>query len=197
LDSLRARLDPAALSLIAAYALSIYLANWLLFSVGSPAGDGVRTIPVWPGVEAPSGVLAAGATFTLRDAVQRTSGLPASLIAVILGSLLTTVISPSAGFASGASFLIAEVLDLGVYTRLRRRFYLAVGASNVVGAVVDSLAFLTLAFGWTTAVAFAAPSALGKLEASLVTLGVLGLARRVSKGPTATLGAVRADTPTR
>lgn len=165
--------------LISGYVASIYLANWLLFNVGTPQLNGAHTLPVWPGVDAPSGVLAAGATLTLRDAVQRVAGLPASLLAVILGSALTAAISPTVAFASGTAFLVSELLDLAVYTPLRRRFYVAVLASNVVAAVVDSVVFLTLAFGLSMAATFAAPSALGKVEFSLVTLLLLRVLQRL------------------
>lgn len=174
-DTAAHRLDPIACGLIAAYAGCIWLANWLLFNVGTPGPGGIHTIPVWPGVAAPSGVLAAGATLTLRDAVQRRSGLAASFVAVLLGTTLTALVSPAAALASGTAFLVAELLDLGVYTRLRRRFAVAVFASNLVGSVVDSVLFLSLAFGATAAASLTIPSAVGKLEASVITLMLLGL----------------------
>lgn len=168
--------------LLGAYVGSIYAANWLLLNVGTPTVGGVHTIPVWPGIEAPSGVLAAGATFTLRDGVQRVAGISASLTAIVCGTLLSALISPTLALASGVSFFLAEFLDLIVYTPLRNQFTFAVVASNVVGAIVDSFVFLTVAFGWSVAMGLALPSVLGKLEASLVTLGILALLRFPSIG---------------
>ena len=50
--------------------------------------------------------------------------------------------------ASGLAFLLSELADMAVYTPLRRRrLVLAVMASGVVGAFVDSLVFLYIAFG--------------------------------------------------
>jgi queuosine precursor transporter len=177
LHSGRNRPDPATLGLFAAYVLSIYAANWLLFHVGSDTGEGIRTIPVAPGIVAPSGVLAAGATLTLRDALQRRAGARASVAAMLLGAGLSAWLSPAVALASGFAFLAAELLDMGVYTRLRRRFGLAVLASNVVGSLVDSYLFLAIAFGSLAAATFTVPSAIGKFEASVATLAALGLIR--------------------
>jgi uncharacterized PurR-regulated membrane protein YhhQ (DUF165 family) len=170
-------LTRVGLALLGGYVASILLANWLVLNFGLDTGNGVRTIPVWLGVEAPSGVLAAGATLTLRDALQRAHGVRATLLAILCGSFLSALISPTVALASGLSFLVAELLDLSVYTPLRRRFVVAVVVSNLVGSLVDSLMFLTLAFGTSVALAFAGPSVLGKLEASIVTLGLLGILR--------------------
>lgn len=46
------------------------------------------------------------------------------------------------------AFLIAETVDLLVFTRLRRRgLVLASVASSVIGLVLDSLIFVQIAFG--------------------------------------------------
>jgi uncharacterized PurR-regulated membrane protein YhhQ (DUF165 family) len=165
------------LLLFGAYVSSIWLANWLLINVGDVSETGVRTIPVWLGIDAPSGVLAAGATLTLRDALQRAYGIRATVLAISVGSILSSLISPSLAFASGAAFLVAELLDMAVYTPLRQRYATAVVASNIVGAVADSAIFLLLAFGVSAALALAGPSALGKFEASVITLIILKVAR--------------------
>jgi uncharacterized PurR-regulated membrane protein YhhQ (DUF165 family) len=50
--------------------------------------------------------------------------------------------------ASVAAFLLSELADLAVYAPLhRKRLVLAVIASGVVGAAIDSAVFLWLAFG--------------------------------------------------
>ncbi len=97
---------------------------------------------------APSGVLAIGIGFTLRDLVQRRLGIRVTVLAVVAGALLSAALDTSLALASGVAFLLAETLDLFVYTPLqRRRLVAAVVASNAVGVVVDSLVFLTIAFG--------------------------------------------------
>jgi uncharacterized PurR-regulated membrane protein YhhQ (DUF165 family) len=50
--------------------------------------------------------------------------------------------------ASIAAFLLSELADLAVYAPLqRKRLVLAVIASGVVGAAIDSAVFLWMAFG--------------------------------------------------
>jgi len=136
---------------------SIWFANWLLTHWGTvrfPGGPWL--IPVWPGdltlsgnpIYAPSGVLAIGIGFTLRDLVQRRLGVKAAMLAIVAGALLSATLDTSLALASGVAFLLAESLDLFVYTPLQRRHLVgAVVASNIVGLVVDSIAFLTIAFG--------------------------------------------------
>jgi len=139
------------------FIVSIWLANWLVTHWGTVRfGDGPWLIPVWPGeftpsgnpIYAPSGVLAIGIGFTLRDLVQRRLGVKVVVVAVVVGALLSAALDTSLALASGMAFLIAEMLDLFVYTPLQRRSLIgAVVASNIVGIVVDSIVFLTIAFG--------------------------------------------------
>jgi len=136
---------------------SIWFANWLLTHWGTvrfPGGPWL--IPVWPSqltfsgqtIYAPSGVLAIGIGFTLRDLVQRRLGVRIAMVAILIGAGLSAALDPSLALASGIAFLLAESLDLFVYTPLQRRHLIgAVVASNIVGIVVDSIVFLSIAFG--------------------------------------------------
>jgi len=136
---------------------SIWFANWLVTHWGTIRfSDGPWLIPVWPSgltpsgtpIYAPSGVLAIGVSFTLRDLVQRRMGAKVAIVAIVVGTLLSAVLNPSLALASGVAFLLAETLDLFVYTPLQRRHLVgAVVVSNIVGVVVDSIVFLTIAFG--------------------------------------------------
>jgi uncharacterized PurR-regulated membrane protein YhhQ (DUF165 family) len=141
---------------LAAFAGSIWLANWLITHWGTERfGDGPWLIPVWPAaltesgetIYAPSGVLAIGLAFTLRDLVQRRLRVRAAVLAIIAGAALSALLDTSLALASGLAFLISESLDLMVYTPLQRRNLLAafVG-SNIVGLIVDSIIFLYVAF---------------------------------------------------
>lgn len=124
---------------------TIFAANWLIGNVGLGC-DPVCVIPVWPGIMAPSGVLAIGLGFTLRDLVQRHLGAKWTILAIVIGAALSAWLSPALALASGVAFLLSEMLDLAVYTPLQRRNLIgAVIASNLVGLVVDSVVFLTLA----------------------------------------------------
>jgi queuosine precursor transporter len=142
---------------LAGFIASIWLANWLLTHWGAvrfPGGPWL--IPVWPGnltpsgntIYAPSGVLAIGVGFTLRDLVQRRLGMRVAMAAILIGATLSAALDTSLALASGAAFLLAEMLDLFVYTPLQRRHLVgAVVASNVVGIIADSIVFLSIAFG--------------------------------------------------
>ena len=129
------------------YCGSIVAANWLILHVGSVVlPDGTHLVPVGFGLLAPSGSFAAGATFVARDVVQRAAGRRWAIIAVVAGTILSVVVSPRLALASGSAFLFSELVDFAVYTPLQeRRFVLAVVLSGLVGSVVDSVLFLSLA----------------------------------------------------
>ena len=135
---------------LALFGLTIPAANWMIGHVGSVCPpQGPCLIPVAPGLMAPSAVLMIGAALVLRDIVQRRLGLAAALGAIALGAALSAFLAPPAiVVASTVAFLLSEIADLFVYTPLQRRhFVLAVVLSSLVGLVVDSAAFLYLAFG--------------------------------------------------
>jgi uncharacterized PurR-regulated membrane protein YhhQ (DUF165 family) len=140
------------------------LANWLLMVFG--------LIDLGP-LTVPAGTFAAGLVFGLRDLVQRDLGARWALVAIVVGALLSALLSPALALASGVAFLVAELLDWAVYQRLLRRGWTAaVVGSNVVGSVVDTGLFLLLAGFWSW------PALLGAVVVKwLATLPVLGLAR--------------------
>lgn len=163
-----------ALAAFAGYALTIIAANLAITYIGP--------VPVGFGLVAPAGVYFAGLAFSLRDALQEAAGRRATLAAILIGALLSALLSPSLALASGAAFLLSELADLAVYTPLRRRSYpLAVLASNTVGDVVDSALFLWLAFG---SLQFLAGQIVGKLWMTALTLALMALWRRASRGST-------------
>lgn len=179
-DRTGARVGVAALLLFLA---SVPFANWLIQHVGTvcvPAGPCL--VPVAPGILAPSGVLAVGAALVLRDVVQRCLGAPWGIGAIVLGAVLSTLIAPpSLVLASGAAFLLSEFADFAIYTPLQRRgLLLAVLASSLAGLVVDSLVFLTLAFG---SLDFLAGQVIGKAWAVLASVPLIRLLRRVAPTP--------------
>ncbi len=158
---------------VAGFAACIPIANWLIGHVGTVCvPDGPCLIPVAPGMMAPSGVLAIGTALVLRDAVQQLAGLWWALGAIVAGAALSAMVAPPAlVLASATAFLMSEMADLGVYTPLRqRRLALAVLASGLIGAVVDSAVFLWLAFG---SLDFLAGQVVGKMWASLAAAGAL------------------------
>ncbi len=118
----------------------IVAANWAVTRFGM--------VPVGFGLYATAGTYFAGVSFSLRDFLQDTGGKGSVVLVILLGTLLSAIISPTFAIASGSAFLFSEFADFAVYTPLRKRFWIsAVFASNIVGSVIDSVIFLQLAFG--------------------------------------------------
>lgn len=162
------------------FAATIPAANWLIGNVGTTCvPDGPCLVPVGFGLMAPSGVLMIGLALVLRDWLHELAGWKWALAAVLLGAALSLTFSPPAlAIASATAFLLAELADLGVYARLREKGKpLAVMASQVVGAFLDSAIFVYLAFG---SFEFSAGTTLGKLYAgAAVALILMARQRRV------------------
>jgi queuosine precursor transporter len=157
----------AAVLLFAAYAGTIAGANW--------------AFTLWPalavaGLHIPAGALFAGLAFTVRDLLQDVVGARTTLLAILLGAALSGLVAePRIALASAAAFVVSELVDLAVYTPLRRRNQLAaVGLSNAVGLVVDSLLFLPLAFGSLT---YLAGQLFGKAATTVLAVPLLAGAR--------------------
>lgn len=163
---------------LAAFALCIPAANWLIASLGTVcAPHGPCLIPVAPGIMAPSSVLAIGLALVLRDLVQRRLGINGALGAILAGTLLSVLVAPtSVVFASVMAFFISEMADFAIYTPLQRRsLVLAVAASSLVGLVLDSVIFLGLAFG---SLDFLAGQVIGKSWVVLLSLPLVAWLRR-------------------
>jgi len=164
---------------LVAFMACIPAANWLIGNAGTKCiPDGPCLIPVGFGFMAPSGVLVIGLALVLRDMVQRSLGLRWALGAVVCGAALSGFVAPAAlALASGLAFLISETADTAVYTPLRKRgFVLALIASSIVGGIVDSAAFLYIAFG---SLDHLAGQVVGKTWAVLAVVAVFYAARSV------------------
>lgn len=135
-------------------------------------------IPVGFGLVATAGTYLAGLTFVLRDSIQDTAGKYAVLGLIVLGAGLSYLVAaPFIALASGVAFLASETADLIVYTPLRERGYVrAAIASNVVGALVDTVLFLWIA-GFPIASAVAGQM-VGKLTVTAITVALVVVARR-------------------
>jgi uncharacterized PurR-regulated membrane protein YhhQ (DUF165 family) len=145
-------------------------------------------IPVGFGLTATAGTLAAGLALGLRDIVQDTLGRRAVVALILVGAALSWWVAPALAVASAVAFLVSELADFAVYTPLRgraamggRRWAGAVAASNVVGAVVDTVLF-GIAFG-TAAITPAALAGqlLGKGWATLALVLAVPLIREVAR----------------
>ena len=163
---------------LAAFALCIPAANWLISNVGTACiPQGPCIIPVAPGLTAPSGVLMIGLALVLRDLVQRSLGVKWATSAILVGASLSALFAaPTLVMASAVAFLLSELADLAVYTPLqRKRLVFAVFASSAVGLVIDSAIFLYLAFG---SLDFIAGQIVGKAWMVLAVLPVIHLMRK-------------------
>lgn len=113
-----------------------------------------------------------GLALVLRDWLHEAAGWRGSAVAAVLGAALSLLVSPPAiAVASAAALLFAEMADLAVYARLRERSRpLAVMASQIVGAVIDSALFVWIAFG---SLDFSAGTTLAKIYAGALVAGLL------------------------
>jgi uncharacterized PurR-regulated membrane protein YhhQ (DUF165 family) len=153
---------------------TIFLANWLIGNVGYNCYPCI--IPIGFSLYAPSGVLAVGLGFTLRDLLQRTMGIKWTVIAIVIGALLSYFINPFLALASGSAFLLSELFDLLVYTPLQKRnLTIAVISSNIVGLIVDSFVFLTLA---QISLEFLPGQIIGKFWMTLLALPIIWMLRK-------------------
>ena len=140
---------------LALFCLTIPAANWMIGHVGTVCVSGgpclipVLPNPFGPTLMAPSAVVMVGIALVLRDLVQRRLGAAMGAAAILAGAAISIALAPlSLVVASAAAFILSEFADFAVYTPLaRRRLVLAVVASSLVGLVVDSIIFLSLAFG--------------------------------------------------
>ncbi|MGB7432758.1 MAG: queuosine precursor transporter [Ahrensia sp.] len=101
--------------------------------------------------------------FLITDMTNRRFGPKAARMIVLSGFVLAVALSiwlatPRIAVASGSAFLIAQLLDVSIFDRLRRAsWWKAPLISTVIGSVVDTAIFFSLAFSSTFA--FGAPDA--------------------------------------
>lgn len=150
------------------FILTIPVGNWVVMNVGTVCpSDGPCLIPVWPGIMSPSAVLLAGLALILRDAVQSLIGKAWTIAAIAVGAFISGWLSePAIVLGSTCAFLFSELADFAVYTPLRERHLsAAIILSGLVGSVVDSVIFLSLAFG---SLDFVVGQVIGKFWMSLI-----------------------------
>ena len=153
-----------------AFAAVIILANLLTSTYG------LVTIL---GLTATAGTWVAGLGFVVRDGLHESGGWRWVAVAIGVGCLLSAALSPRLALASAVAFALSETCDWGVYAPLRRRGRpLAAVTSNVVGSIVDTLAFLLIA-GFPLAGAWT--QVLIKVAVTTLTVGVLNALSRYSR----------------
>lgn len=103
------------------------------------------------------------------------AGFVTGVLFSALGGLFSASLaaSPQIAFASGLAFLLGQLLDISVFNRLRRQsWWHAPLAGSMLGSILDTLIFFSLAFAPIFAI-FAAADAFPNEKAPI--LGVLAL----------------------
>ncbi|MFF7750510.1 VUT family protein [Streptomyces sp. NPDC007971] len=155
----------------AAYMATIPAANITLHRYG--------IVSVGFGVKAPAAVFLAGPALVLRDLVQWALGRKAAIIALVFGVILSFVAAdPAVALASAVAFAVSEAADMAVFSRLTPHWVRAVFAGGVVGILLDSLLFLSIAFG---SLDFLGGQIIGKIYGVLLGSLVVALRRRAAR----------------
>jgi uncharacterized PurR-regulated membrane protein YhhQ (DUF165 family) len=90
--------------------------------------------------------------FLVTDLTNRHYGPAAARRVVYVGFAIAVVLSvwlatPRIAIASGSAFLVAQLIDVSVFDRLRRKaWWQAPLISTVIGSLVDTVLFFSLAF---------------------------------------------------
>lgn len=101
------------------------------------------------------GALTYPVSFLITDLTNRRLGPRAARRVVYAGFALAVVLSvvlatPRIAAASGGAFLIAQLLNVQVFDRLRRRqWWLAPLVSSALGSILDTVMFFAMAFAGT------------------------------------------------
>ncbi len=123
------------------------------------------------------GALSYPVAFLVTDITNRTLGVKLARCVVIVGFVAAVIMSlllanPRIALASGTAFLIAQLLDITIFDKLRQQtWWKAPIASSVIASFVDTFIFFSLAFvgtglPWHT-------WALGDYGAKLIMVAVL------------------------
>lgn len=150
------------------YMLTVVAANWAITRYG--------IVPVGWGLSAPAGVYFVGLALVLRDLVQWALGKRVMLAALAVGAVLSfTVADPHVAAASAAAFTVSELVDFVLFTWIAPRWTWAVLTGGLMGALLDSVVFLTAAFGSLT---FLPGQMVGKAYGVAAAAVLVGVRRR-------------------
>ncbi len=139
-------------------------------------------VPVGFGFVAPAGVYFAGLSFILRDVIQDTLTRYWTIGAIVIGAIVSALLSPQLALASGLAFLVSEFADYAIYTPLRKKTWVGAAiASNTVGSIIDSVLFLWLAF---KSLEYVRGHILGKLWMTAITIALVVVSRNIFRTKT-------------
>ncbi|NVK34162.1 MAG: VUT family protein [Rhodobacteraceae bacterium] len=145
-DSRKFSVAPFAIAVIA-MASVVVASNYLVqFPVeGMLGGVNLADLLTW-------GAFTYPAAFLVTDLTNRRFGPKAARIVVLVGFFLAVGLSvwlatPRIAIASGSAFLLAQLLDVTVFNRLRQgQWWKAPIVSSMLGSVLDTVLFFGLAF---------------------------------------------------
>ena len=128
---------------VAAMAIVVVASNFL---VQFPFGHfGLQDLLTW-------GAFTYPLAFLVNDLTNRRYGPAAARKVVYAGFAIAVVLSiwlatPRIAIASGSAFLVAQLLDVQVFDRLREKiWWVAPLASSILGAIIDTVLFFSIAF---------------------------------------------------
>jgi len=164
-----------AAAAVAGYIAAIAAANWATAHYG--------LTPVGFGLTATAGTYAAGCALMLRNVVQDAHGRLVVALAILVGAALSAITAtPALALASGVAFGVSELADMTVYTPLRRRGWArAVIPASLLGAVVDTFLFLSIA-GFPVTAPGVAGQLVGKTWAVWLPVAAVAVWRGVRRG---------------
>lgn len=102
----------------------------------------------YAGLVFPAGVVFVGLTFSFRDFVQRNWGDWPTWIWMLAATGITLLLNWQVAVASGTAFLISEGVDWFCFRVLKMPFHKRIWISNLFSTPLDSLIFVTIAFGF-------------------------------------------------
>lgn len=140
---LRSTLVYFIVAMCAVVAASNYLVQFPV--QGTLAGINLADLLTW-------GAFTYPVAFLVTDLTNRRFGPRQARIVVIAGFVLAVLLSiwlatPRIAIASGSAFLLAQLLDVSIFNRLREgRWWRAPLVSSLLGSVLDTVVFFSLAF---------------------------------------------------
>lgn len=90
--------------------------------------------------------------FLVTDLTNRYDGAAKARLVVVVGFVLALVLSfylstPRIAIASATAFLIGQLLDIAIFSRLRNRYWIVPPLTgSLLGSAIDTLIFFTIAF---------------------------------------------------
>ena len=90
--------------------------------------------------------------FLVTDLTNRYDGPNRARFVVVIGFVVALVLSfylstPRIAIASASAFLVGQLLDIAIFSRLRNRFWLVPPLTgSLLGSLIDTLIFFTIAF---------------------------------------------------